>query len=179
MIEWKQDGDDLVAISHDREFMGGQTEVVRIKSGSAPAVSLGAVPLSGKSTVQMLEKRITHADLTDADNGDSQAINVGPVLPAGAVVLAREVDVTTLFSGGGASAVNLVLGGTDPDAIVAGPLDIFTGAATGKQIGTSGVRPTGSYGGEQLAATIDIDAGHNLAGLTAGDLTVRVWYTVA
>jgi hypothetical protein len=177
-VEWKQDGEDLVAIGRDREFGGGQTELLRLKGGAAPGVALGPVAVTGKNTVQMLEQQITHADLTDADNGDSQAINIGPVLPAGAVVLGREIEVTTLFSGGGATAVNLVLGGTDPDAIVAGPLDIFTGAATGKLAGSDGVHPQGEFAGEQLAATIDIDAGHNLAGLTAGDLTVRVWYTV-
>lgn len=124
------------------------------------------------------EQRIQHTDLTNAVNGATQAINIGTALPANAVVLAAQVNIATLFSGGGASAVKLDVGGTDIDAIGA-QHDVFTGAATGALTLTpAGVHTRGKFSSEQLVATFTPDGGHNLDGLTAGDLTVTVWYSI-
>lgn len=127
-----------------------------------------------------LQKRtvaITEADLTDAVNGEAQAINVGAILPANAVVLAHEVNVATLFSGGGATAVKLDLGGTSSTAIV-DQMDVFTGAATGALSPRTGAHAQGKFSAEQLIATFTPDAGHSLVNLTAGSLTVTVWFSV-
>lgn len=127
-----------------------------------------------------LQKRtviVTEADLTDAVNGEAQAVNVGAVLPANAVVLAHEVNVATLFSGGGATAVKLDVGGTSSTAIV-NQMDVFTGAATGALSPRTGAHAQGKFSAQQLVATFTPDAGHTLAGLTAGSLTVTVWFSV-
>lgn len=119
--------------------------------------------------------RIQHSDLTDAVNGHAQAINIGAVLPAGAVVLAHEVNIATLFSGGGATAVKMDVGGTTSTAIT-NQADVFTGAATGKLSLATGSHVRGSFGGEQLKVTFTPDASHTLDGLTAGDLTITIWF---
>jgi hypothetical protein len=127
-----------------------------------------------------LQKRtvtIGHADLTEATNNTAQAIAIGAALPANAVVLGHEVHVTTVFSGGSASAVTVDIGGTDPDAIVDG-MDIFTGAATGALTGTAGVHPKGKFSAQTLTATFLTDASHALLGLSAGALTITVWFSV-
>jgi hypothetical protein len=122
-------------------------------------------------------QRIQHSDLTDAVNGEAQSINIGAALPANAIVLEHEVKVDTLFSGGGASAVKLDVGGTVATAIVS-QMDVFTGAATGSLSPRTGAHAQGVFGGQQLAAKFTPDAGHTLLGLTAGDLTITVWYAV-
>lgn len=122
------------------------------------------------------EVTVTHASLTESTNNTAQAINIGAALPVGAHVVDHEFYLTTVFSGGSATAVTVDIGGTDADAIVDGA-DIFTGAATGYRSGTAGVHPTGSFGGEQLKATFLTDSSHNLDGLTAGSIRIRVWYS--
>lgn len=127
-----------------------------------------------------LDKRtvtITEATLTDAVNGEAQAINIGAVLPANANVLAHEVNVATLFSGGGASAVKLDIGGTSTTALVS-QMDVFTGAATGALSPRTGAHAQGKFSAQQLVATFTPDVGHTLAGLTAGSLTITVWFSV-
>lgn len=141
--------------------------------------ALAEVKALADAAIALNKRTVTigHADLTSAVNGEAQAINIGAALPANAVVLAHEVNVGTLFSGGDASAVTLDIGGTDADAIVDG-MDVFTGAATGALVGTAGVHPKGKFSAEQLKATFVTDAGHALAGLDAGELTITVWYSV-
>lgn len=121
---------------------------------------------------------VLHSDLTEAVNGTAEAVNIGAALPANAVVMAHELDITTLFSGGTVSAVTVDVGGTDPDAIVNGH-DVFTGAATGKLTGsTLGVHSAGLFSSEQLVITFTPDAGNPLVDLDAGELDVTVWYAI-
>lgn len=129
------------------------------------------------TSLAKVTQRIQHSDLTDAVNGEAQVVNVGAALPANAVVVAHEVQVDTLFSGGSASAVKLDLGGTAPTAI-ANQMDVFTGAATGALSPRTGAHAQGKFGGQQLAAKFTPDGGHTLLGLTAGDVTITVWYVV-
>jgi len=126
----------------------------------------------GKKTV-----RIQHSDLTDAVNGHAQVVNIGTILPANAVILAHEVNIATLFSGGSVSAVKLDVGATDPDAIIS-QMDVFTGAETGALAPRTGVHPQGKFSAQQLVATFTPDGGHTLLALTAGDLTITIWYAV-
>lgn len=128
--------------------------------------------------VKLTSLRVQHSDLTAAGNGDAQVLNIGSVLPAGAWVVGHQITLATEFSGGGATAVTVVVGGTVANGIIAGPTDVFTGAGNGVYSGTAGVLPIGIYGGQQLAVTFDVDAGHSLAGLTAGDLTISILYVV-
>lgn len=143
-----------------------EAALAEVKALADAAIALG------KRTV-----RIQHTDLTDAVNGEAEVENIGAVLPANAVVLAHEVQVDTLFSGGGATAVKLDIGGTDPDAIVS-QQDVFTGATTGATSARTGVHAQGKFSAQQLVATFTPDGGHTLNDLTAGDLTITVWYSV-
>src|SRR5258708_521859 len=116
---------------------------------------------------------IGEALLTQAVNGTAQAINIGTALPANAVVVGHEVNIATLFSGGGATAVKLDVGGTDVQGVVK-QQDVFTGATTGKTSLRTGNSPQGTVSAQQLVATFTPDAGHTLLALTAGSLTVTV-----
>lgn len=131
--------------------------------------ALAAAPLKSVTVT------VLHSDLTEAVNGTLESVSIGAALPAGAVVVAHEVDITTLFSGGAASAVTCDVGGTDVDAIV-NALDVFTGAATGKLTGALGVHSRGLFSAEQLVVSFTPDGAHALLGLDAGELDVTVWY---
>ena len=138
--------------------------------GSVPA----PVPWSettGKRTVA-----VTHADLTNAVNGSPQSIPLGVPLPANARVVGRTLRNITPFTGGGATVVSLDVGGTDPNAIIAGE-DLLAGGTDARE-GSAGVNPTGYFDAQQLAATFTPDGAHNLAGLTAGAATIDVVYMV-
>jgi hypothetical protein len=153
-----------------------------------PAKGAALVGYDGGTTVKAaldasitLQKRtvtIGEADLTEGGNGVAQVLNIGAVLPANAVVLAAEVDIATLFSGGGATSVKLDIGGTAATAI-ANQHDVFTGAATGALTPTpAGVHQRGKFSAEQLVATFTPSGGHSLLNLTAGSLTITVWFSV-
>ncbi len=127
------------------------------------------------AVVQKRTVTIGEADLTDAVAGEAQAINIGAALPAGAVVIGHEVTIATLFSGGSVSAVKLDVGGTAATAIV-NQLDVFTGASTGALSPRTGAHPQGRFSTVQLRATFTPDGGHALVALTAGSLTITVWF---
>lgn len=115
-----------------------------------------------KKTVTVDEESLT---------GSSQAVNIGTVLPANAVVLAHEIVVNE--QGAGQSDLSIKIGGTHDDAIVAATdLDAL---AAGSYQGTLGIHPRGSFSAEQLVATF---AATNLATLSAGNWTFNVWYIV-
>ncbi len=163
-------GGSMVAVEDaNGRFTGADVEAC-LDEGKAlidAAVNLGTRSL-----------RVQHGDLTDADDGDSQTLNIGEALPTGAVVLAVEINIATLFSGGGATAVAVDIGGTDTDALCDGH-DVFTGASTGRlSPSTYGVHQMGVFSAEQLSITFTPDGSHDLADLDAGDLTVTIWYTV-
>ena len=139
-----------------------------------------AAVTDGGAVIQKRELRVQHGDpgfpAGDA-NGTADVINLGAVLPANAIVLATEVNIATLFSGGGLTAVKLDVGGTDAQGIVK-QQDVFTGATSGATALRTGNLPVGKYSGQQLVLTFTPDAGHKMSAATAGDLTVDVWYSV-
>ncbi len=102
------------------------------------------------------------------------SVSLGAALPAGARPIARELTLTTPFSGGGATVVTLDLGGTVPNDIIAGQ-NLFTGAPAA-MAGTSGVNPMGDHGGQQLQVTITADV--DLHTLTLGAVAVTLFYAV-
>lgn len=123
--------------------------------------------------IQKVSLTVGHADLTAA--ATSQVVNIGSAaLPSGAYIVGRTIALATAFSGGGAGAVSVDIGGTDADAIVDGE-SLFTGATTAKA-GTSGINPNGALGGQQITATFISDV--NVVLLTAGSVTIDVLYVV-
>ena len=123
--------------------------------------------------VKKRQLQVTHADLTAA--ATSEAIDIGSAFGDDVVVLGCLIDVTTLFSGGSVSAITAEVGidSGDTDAMMTA-LDVFTGAATGKKTGY-GVGPAGWYGGIQPSILFSA-TGDNVVNLTAGDLTVTIYY---
>lgn len=137
---------------------------------------------AGSGAVQKQSATVTHADLTDAVNGEAQVVNLGAALPANAVLLGHQTDLAASFTGGGATAVKLDIGGTDPKGIV-DQYDVFGTApevaSPGYQHHTlHGNHMQGDYGGQQLVATFTPDGGHTLLGLTAGGITATFYYAV-
>lgn len=123
-------------------------------------------------------KRITEADLTAAVNGTAQDIAIG-TLPPNAVVLGRSIKIATYFTGGGASTMTCSIGTAAAQTELMAALDVFSTTATAKPLqGTAGAAPIGEYSGVSLVARFTPDAGHTLLALTAGDLTIEIFYAV-
>jgi len=122
---------------------------------------------------------VGHADLTDAVNGEAEAINIGATLPANARIIGVDIRALTVFSGGSASAVTVDVGTSgDVDALIDGA-DLFAAAVDGGPATMpQGVRPNKTFitAGAQLLATFAPDAGHTLLGLTAGSVIIDVLY---
>jgi ureidoglycolate hydrolase len=111
-------------------------------------------------------------------NGEAQVINIGAVLPANAIVLAHEINLATPFSGGSVAACAIDVGGTDPNAIC-NSMTVFTGAPTGAQaFSPLGDHPYGKFSAEQLAVTFSPDGAHALLALSAGSLTITIWFSI-
>lgn len=142
--------------------------------------SLGVLVLVGAATqvassvaeakaIQTRTVRIRDEDA--AVTGASAVINIGTVLPTGAVVLGHEINIAEQFAG--EADTTLKIGGTDDDAIVAS-FDLDAQAA-GNISPRTGVHAQGKFSGEQLVATLAATA---LEDLTAGDMTITVWFFV-
>lgn len=163
--------DAVARIDHDHELADGV---------------ITAAKLAPNTVLQLLEQQIVFGDLTDAVSGEAQAVNIGSALPAGAIVLAHEVKLDTLFAGGSISMVKLDIGGTEAKSLV-GQFNVHDTSAgapgTGvwspgyEHLTTHATHAQGTYGGQQLVATFTPTA-DSLSHLTAGDLTIRVWYIV-
>ena len=129
--------------------------------------------------MKKFSKTIGHADLTAASNGLQQDILLG-TLPPGAVILGRSVYLNTYFTGGSATAVTLAIGtgqAGDPDAI-RDEMNIFDTTTNDIQLqGTDGVSPMGPREGD-VYMQFDCDGSHTLLGLTAGEVTVELYYAV-
>lgn len=130
---------------------------------------------------RVLRKRILEADLTNAVNGSPQSVALRTEgLPAGVTVLAHAINVATLFTGGGATSVGLTIGYAGQLNALVSALELNNATPTGRWVqGTSGASPVGGeLAGQQVLATFTPDASHNLAALTAGDLTIELYYSL-
>lgn len=134
------------------------------------------VTVAGIGDTKKATVTITPAQLTEAGVGVSQSINIGSALPENAYVLAHTLRDVTAFSGGGVTAVDLDIGGDDPDAIVAGE-DMLGGGISDRE-GLLGVNPTGRFSAQQLKARFTPDAGHSLSQLAGGAVTIDVMYSI-
>ncbi len=141
-----------------------------------------SLAFTGLIRVRKLQLQITHADLTNAVNGAADTINIGAALPANAWVLGRpDVLLTTQFTGGSATEVDLDIGIAGAIKSLLGDLDVLASTASGAHynIGdAAGTREGGYFGGSQLIATFTPDGSHDLLDLDAGDLTITVLYVV-
>ncbi len=127
--------------------------------------------------VRKLSKTITHADLTNAVNGTAQDIALGN-LPAGSVLVGpAAIKLTTQFTGGAASAVGVTLGTAAAPTLIATNFDAFGATASGLFVRTTqGAQQQAPAGGQDIVARFTPDGAHTLLGLTAGELTVEIYY---
>lgn len=144
--------------------------------------ALAEVKVLADAGMPVLKKTLTvaHGDLTDAVNGEAQAINLDTALPANARIVGVALKLATPFTGGGAASVALDIGTAgDADAIVDGA-DVLAAAVDGQaSTQPSGIAPNKHFAaGGQLLATFTPDGGAALLGLTAGSLVIDVLYTV-
>jgi|WetSurMetagenome_2_1015567.scaffolds.fasta_scaffold14171_5 hypothetical protein len=132
--------------------------------------ALDALEAADAANVALQKRTVTVGEATLT--GTSQAVNIGAVLPANAVVLGHEITVNTQGVLAG-NDLTITVGGTAAAAIVASTdLDAL---APGKYQGTLGTHPRGSFSAEQLVATF---AASDLASLSAGNWTITVWFSV-
>lgn len=131
--------------------------------------------------VRKFAKTILESDLTNAVNGGFQDVPLG-FLPPGSVLIAPpNIALAAQFTGGGATSVGLTIGTAAAPTLVATNFNIFGAAASGLFVAmtlgaqrvTPGVHPSG---GQNLIARITPDASHNLAALTAGSLSLEVYF---
>lgn len=135
--------------------------------------------ISFNARVRKFVKAIGEADLTAAVNGTAQDIALG-FLPPGAIVpFAPNINLATQFTGGGATSVGLTIGTAAAPTLVATNFDIFGGSASGLFVAmTAGAQKVVPAGGQSLIARITPDGTHQLVNLTAGALTLEVYYVL-
>ena len=114
---------------------------------------------------------LTHADFTAAAQNETVALTG---FPAGVDVTSGRITLNTEMSGGGVSSCVAEVGdAADIKGLMEGT-DVFTGAGTGhkEMDGTEAGRHTEAAFTPTL--TLTVDAGHNVAGLTAGSIDVII-----
>ncbi len=120
----------------------------------------------------VVRKTITHADLVALATSEDIVLAVLPSLGRFRV---GSCKLNTAFSGGGATAVTVDVGGTDADGLIDGR-DIFTGASTAEQFSPAGVLVaaglSAQLGGQTITAKFTSDV--NIIALTAGSITITL-----
>ncbi len=180
------------AITEGVSSVAFTTSVTAALANTAPA-SLGVAETAGVAVTasrsdhvhawaQKKTATITHADLTNAVNGSAETENVGTALPAGAIVVAIIVTLTTQFTGGGAASVALDVGWAGTTEALLKDFDAFGSTAGGAKYdkgasAASEERPV-LADAKQVIATFTPDGGASLDGLTAGSVTIDVFYVV-
>lgn len=118
---------------------------------------------------------ITLAQIQATTSGT--AFTISPAMPANARLFEAEVVTTQTFAGGGVTAVTASLsGGTDANGTILGTgATILTAGAINGAVGSN---PYQQRGGQVIKMVITNTGGTN-ATLTAGTLTVDLFYTIA
>lgn len=120
---------------------------------------------------------IGHANLTEADGSEDEADASG-ALPSGAALIGYRRALGTAFSGGGAGAVTIDCGFNGATDVLDDGQDIFTGAAAVAYGAGVNALPLvrRSIGGLTPQCTIAADV--DVADLTAGAVTIEIYYAV-
>lgn len=119
--------------------------------------------------------------VAEGDDGDAVDINVGTALPAGAILIGARYTIGEVFAGAGVASLTMMVGKSGDTNGVIEAVDIF-GDATGQYQGTLGtmmVNGPALQSEVQLVANFDPDAAAGLDELTAGEVTIDVYYFVA
>ena len=136
------------------------------------------IPTGGTSrklgVVSVIEETVDHADFTDG-GGAAGTIQLQGTVPAGAVLLGSKVLVPEGFAGDSSAA--LTIGdGSDVDRYMTGTPSVFATAASGIQ--------TGAPSGNRLLTadnrpTVTVTSGTDWGSVTAGQLTISIYYIEA
>jgi hypothetical protein len=130
-----------------------------------------------KARFRSMSKTFTEAELTAAVNGTAQALTLG-TLPIGAVVLGKAYKLNTQFTGGAASSVGMTIGDAGSATSIMTNADVFGGATGAFLNGTAGVKAGPAAAATPVLVTFTPDGAHTLLALTAGSVTVEVYYMV-
>lgn len=153
------------------------TKGVAIEALQAPDL----LTLDDVTNAAIKKKSVTiaynHASfLAEGDDGDAVDINVGTALPTGALLLAAKYTINTPFAGAGLATLTMIVGYSGDTNGVFEAVDILGDAAAqyGGTLGTAMGPMLAS--GKQLVANFDPDASAGLDELTAGSITIDVFY---
>lgn len=137
------------------------------------AIDVLKVQTASTTVIQKLTQNITKTNL-NAAGGSPATFNIGSVLPANAKVLGAEINVTQALSATLLIAANATIQGTG-DSV--GSLISSVSVMSAGTFRNGGSNPYLSRGGQQLTLIISL-TGASFSALTAGALTVNVFYTV-
>ncbi len=197
-------GDAIVAADKGSECFFSDDETVNLSDsgGTRPSagviidvdatgvwVSVGmrflSVPAAAEAgTLQKRSVTVSFDDaafLAESDDGDAVDVNVGAALPAGAVIVGSRYTIVTPFAGAGLATLTMIVGKSGDTNGLIEAVDVL-GDAAGQYQGVIGTMMTSgpSLQSEvQIVANFDPDASAALDELTAGSLTIDVYYFVA
>lgn len=145
---------------------------------SKPFVMMGAgfsSLLGSSSQIQWATLTATHATITAAA-GD-ETLSLGSPIPAGSLVVARSMVLTTPFSGGTVADFTCDVGSAgDIDALVDGA-DLFAAAVDGAPSAMpDGIAPNKYFAGSTQLQAKFICASDDVGDATAGSVTIRIGY---
>ena len=125
-----------------------------------------------KKTVTVL-----YTTFTATADGVDENENVGTALPAGAFLVGSKYTINTPFVGAGVATLTMIVGMSGDTNGVIEAVDIL-GDAAAQYSGVQGTSMQTLQSGTQLVANFDPDNASGLDELTAGSVTIDVYYFV-
>lgn len=163
-----------VTLANGKILIGGAGGVATAKdvSGDVTLSAEGVITVNAPK-IKVLTQQILATSLTDGTAAVGTVSMTGAI-PAGAILLASKVTVTTGFAGD-VSASLQIGDGTDVDRLMTGTPSIFANAGTGIETGVpSGAKLVLTVFNPVITVTSAADITPVIAG--AGDMTVSIYY---
>ncbi|RTL21352.1 MAG: hypothetical protein EKK55_16425 [Rhodocyclaceae bacterium] len=133
--------------------------------------------LADSSRVRVRTFTIGHSDLTDADGSETETDAAG-ALPSGAVLIGYRKRVSTAFTGGTAGTVTIDCGFNGATDVLDDGQTIFTGVAAATYGAGANALPLIRRAIGGLTPQCTIDADDDVADLSAGSVSLDIFYTV-
>lgn len=129
-------------------------------------------------TLQKKSVTIDYTDFTATADGVDENVNIGTALPAGAILVGAKYTINTPFVGAGLATLTMIAGYSGDTNGVFEAVDILGDSAAmyGGTLGTA-MGPQ-LADAKQLVANFDPDNAGGLDELTAGNITIDVYYFV-
>ena len=172
----------VLAPATDANVAAAATLVTKLRSHGANEGECNAVMMSAYASTAYASQPVhVVVDIplaTIQAQTSGTAFNIGAALPTNAKLTAASITALTDLSGGSAASAHASLQGTgDSAGSILGSTNVFTGAPTTPQ-SVAGSNPYQSRSGQQLQMVITGDGTHALSTLTAGHLSVDLYYSV-